>query len=93
MAMSRQSGFDGKTIVLLQKSGAVKTITIKVDSSVIYVQYQLRNSEVGTAHTTAGKVKQSSTVDAVVKWLKSLGFGQAQITFANWQFNQSKLKV
>mgnify|MGYP000665632162 CR=1 FL=1 len=87
------TGMDGKTLKLLQQSGVVKNITVVADHSTMYVHYALKNGETGVAQTTQGKIKQWATIDATVKWLKTLGFGSAKIDFDKWKDKQKQIKV
>jgi len=91
--MPQQSNLDGKTIKLLQQSGVIKSITVVAEQSIIYVRYQLKNGETGVAHTTLGNIKQWSTIDASVKWLQTLGIGNANLNFSMWKSKQKMLKL
>ncbi|MBQ0789200.1 MAG: hypothetical protein KBT50_01175 [Cycloclasticus sp.] len=86
-------GLDGKTLSLLQHSGALKAVEIVADGSIIYVRFTLKNSSDAVAFTTSGKLKRWVTIDAAVKWLKTLGIGQAKIEFLYWLPKQMSLRV
>ena len=88
-----KKGVDGKILSLLQHSGALKEVTVIADASIIYAQFFLKNGGEVVAYTTAGKLKKWVTIDAAIKWLKSLGIGEARINFVYWQPKQISLRV
>jgi len=84
----RKRGLDSKTLSLLQYSGALKGVNVIADDSIIYALFALKSGDEVVAYTTSGKLKKWVTIDAAAKWLKTLGIGEAQISFLYWQPKQ-----
>jgi len=90
---ARPKGLDGKTLSLLQHSGALKSVIVVADGSIIYVRFLLKNGGGAVAHTTSGKLKRWATIDAVVKWLQTLGIAEAKVDFLHWLPKQKSLRI
>lgn len=79
-----------KTLRALVDAGAVKCIRIVADGAVFHVEADTPNGSV-TAFTLKGKVKTWTSLNTAAKWIRSLGFGQAQIDITRWQPEQKGL--
>lgn len=90
---TKPKGLDGKTLSLLQHSGALKAVEIIADGSIIYIRFFLKNSGEAVAYTTLGKLKRWATIDAAVKWLQTLGIAEAKMNFLHWLPKQKSLRI
>lgn len=79
-----------KTLRALVDAGAIKRVHIIANGGLFHIEADTPNGHV-TASTTKGAVKTWSSLDTAAKWVRSLGFGVAQIDIAKWQPRQKGL--
>ena len=82
-----------KELRSLIEHGGVKQIYIVADGALFHVDVVTTNKGSVTALTSKGTVKTWATLDAVARWIRSLGIGKAYLDVSHWQTAQKSLKL
>ena len=83
---------DEKTLRALVDAGAVKQVRIVADGAQFHVEAETPKGFI-VASTLKGAVKTWSTLDAVARWVRSLGVGTVHMELAGWQPSQRRLRI
>lgn len=81
-----------KTLRALIEAGAVKQVHIIADGSRFHVRVDTLNGSL-TASKVRGGVKTWGSLEAVARWIRSLGIGRAMIDLVRWQPGQRGMKI
>ena len=74
-----------QTLRALIEAGSVKQLHIIADGAIFHVNVTTTKKGSITATTAKGTVKTWATLDAVAKWVRSLGIGKVQLDLTHWQ--------
>ncbi len=83
---------DGKTFRALVEAGAIRKVRIIGEGCNFRVE---ADTQAGTniIYTSNGKIKQWRTLDAVAKWIHSMGIGTLQVELEKWQPKQRDMNL
>ena len=79
------------TLRALIEAGSVKQLHIVADGALFHVNVVTTKKGTVTAQTTTGRVKTWATLDAVARWVRTLGIGKIQLDLTHWQSQQKRL--
>ena len=79
------------TLRALIEAGSVKQLHIVADGALFHVNIVTTKKGTVTAQTTTGRVKTWATLDAVARWVRTLGIGKIQLDLTHWQSQQKRL--
>ena len=82
---------DEKTLRTMIEAGSVKQLHIIADGALFHVNVITAKKGSITATTAKGSIKTWATLDAVAKWVRSLGIGKIQLDVTHWQSQQKRL--
>ena len=79
------------TLRALIEAGSVKQLHIVADGALFHVNVVTTKKGTVTAQTTTGRVKTWATLDAVARWVRTLGIGHLPLDLTHWQSQQKRL--
>jgi len=71
----------------------IKSATIQATGKYIYINLKLKNGDIIPATTLKGDIKQWSTFDTAIKWLKNKGIKTVMIDMEYWDKTQEQLDL
>ena len=83
---------NSKTLKALIEAGAIKKVRVIGDGSHFHVEI-VTQAGPSIVNTLKGKLKTWSTLDAVAKWIYSLGIGTLQVELGKWQPGQREMNL
>ena len=80
-----------QTLRTMIEAGSVKQLHIIGSGALFHVNVLTSKKGIMTALTAKGSVKTWATLDAVARWVRSLGIGKIQLDITHWQSQQKRL--